>query len=68
MKTMIRTELGTGHEIDFDAAVNMMDADLREEVYAECDQEPQAFFNAYCAAHFEKYGEEFEPNKQNGAW
>ena len=68
MKTTIKNELGTGSEIDFGGALNMMDDDLREQVYRDGDQEPQAFFNNYCAAHFEKFGEEFDPNKANGQW
>lgn len=66
--TKIKNELGTGSEIDFEVAVNLMDAELAEEVHSNGDQDPQAFFNNYCAAHFEKFGEEFEPNKANGQW
>lgn len=59
----------SGDRIDFDAAVNLMDDDLREAIHAElapCSN--QEFFEAYCKAHFEKFGEEFEPNKQNPQW
>lgn len=66
--TKIKNELGTGNEIDFEAAVNLMDSELAEAIHADGDQEPQAFFNSYCAAHEAKYGEEFEPNKMNGQW
>lgn len=55
-----------GTEIDYEVAVNMMDDEIREELHAKLapctDQE---FFEAYCKAHEEKYGEEFEMNKAN---
>ena len=47
--------------IDYDAAVSLMDDDLREELagdLAPCTE--QEFFNAYCTAHLAKYGKEFE--------
>lgn len=55
-----------GVEIDFNAAVNMMDDELRERVHAELsdilDTEcaEQVFFNAYCNHHMLKFGEEWE--------
>lgn len=58
-----------GKTIDFEAAVNIMDDELRESVHFElapcADQE---FFDAYCKRHFEKFGEEFEPDKISGQW
>jgi len=52
-----------GKPFDCDAAVNLMDDDLREELHAELapctDQE---FFDAYVKAHLEKFGEEFVIN------
>lgn len=49
-----------GVKIDYDAAVDLMDDDIRETIAAELapctDQE---FFTAYCEAHAEKYGEEW---------
>lgn len=49
-----------GDKIDYEAAVMMMDDDIREKLHHEIapctDQE---FFDAYCKAHEEKYGEEF---------
>ena len=53
-----------GTVIDFDAAVALMDDDLREAVHADlapCSE--QEFFEAYCKAHEAKYGEAFEPDK-----
>jgi len=67
---MKRIEVKTsyGEKIDYESAVNLMDFDLAEQVHADGDQDPQAFYNNYCAAHFQKFGEEFEPNKINGQW
>lgn len=49
------------HEVDFDAAVNMMDDEIREELHNELapctDQE---FMDAYVEAHEAKYNERFE--------
>ena len=50
-----------GYEQDFDACVNMMDDDLREQVHAElapCDD--QVFLNRYCELHQKKFGEDFD--------
>lgn len=47
-------------QVDFEAAVNLMDDEIREALHAElapCTE--QEFFAAYCKAHEEKYGEEF---------
>lgn len=47
-------------QVDFEAAVNLMDDGIREALHAElapCTE--QEFFDAYCKAHEEKYGEEF---------
>lgn len=50
-----------GYEVDFDAVVNMMDDEIREELHNELapctDQE---FVDAYIEAHEAKYGEQFE--------
>lgn len=46
--------------VDFEAAVNLMDDEIREALHAElapCTE--QEFFDAYCKAHEEKYGEKF---------
>ena len=45
----------------FDAAVNLMDDELREEIHmdlAPCTDEE--FLREYEKRHFEKYGEEFQ--------
>ncbi|MDL2216050.1 hypothetical protein LJB77_03235 [Ruminococcaceae bacterium OttesenSCG-928-N02] len=58
-----------GQELQFEAAVNIMDDDIREALHMELAPcEEQEFFDAYCAKHIEKYGEDFEPNKHNGQW
>lgn len=60
MKKTITTN--SGREIEFaiaNKAMSATDIDLAEEVFAEGDQEPQAFYNNFCAAHLEKYGKEF---------
>lgn len=55
-----------GTEIDFDAAVSLMDNELREalcnERWFDSDQE---FFTAYEKAHAEKYGDAWELSKAN---
>lgn len=55
-----------GTEICYDAAVVLMDDDLREELHRElapCTE--QEFFSTYEKAHAEKYGEEWELSKAN---
>jgi len=51
--------------INFDAAVNLMDDDIREAIAAtgDYDDDPQGFFNAYTAGHLDKYGEPWELDK-----
>ena len=48
-------------EVDFDAAVNTMDDEIREELHRQGIEDPQEFFNAYADAHEEKFGEEWAP-------
>ena len=51
-----------GNEIDFEAAVNLMDDDLREQASwwkVPCTE--QEFLEAYVQLHEEKYGEHFAP-------
>ncbi|MGN0489390.1 MAG: hypothetical protein ACI4HO_09035 [Ruminococcus sp.] len=53
-------------EIDFDVAVELMDDDIREALHNEMAPcEEQEFFNAYCKAHEDKFGEEWELAKEN---
>ena len=58
-----------GEEVYFDAAVGLMDDDIREELnfqMAPCTD--QEFFDAYSKAHKEKFGEEFVPDSKCGQW
>ena len=55
-----------GVEIEWNAAVNLMDDDLREELSADlapCTE--QEFFEAYAKAHDNKFGEAWELAKDN---
>lgn len=59
----------SGTEINFDAAVNLMDDEIREEIHADlapCTE--QEFFAAYEKAHAEKFGEQWELSKANPCW
>ena len=53
-----------GTEINYKAAVDLMDDELRESICGTVDSE-QEFFTAYEKAHDEKYGEEWELSKEN---
>lgn len=59
-----------GVEIDYVAAVQLMDWELREELAAEiapCGA--QEFFDEYCKRHAEKYGDDdFQPAQANPIW
>jgi len=58
-----------GVEVSYDAAVNLMDDELREMIHGDADaMDEQSFFNKYCRVHFDHFGEEFEPAKQNPVW
>lgn len=49
-----------GREVDYDAAVNLMDNEIREELHSEiapCTN--QEFINAYIERHRQKFSEEF---------
>lgn len=44
----------------WEAVVNLMDDEIREEVHRECAPcSKSIFFDRYCELHEEKYGEEF---------
>lgn len=58
-----------GKELDFDAAVILMDDDIREKLHGEiapCTE--QEFFDAYVKAHEDKFGEDWELSKPNPVW
>ena len=53
-----------GTEINYDAAVELMDDEIRESICGTVDSE-QEFFTAYEKEHAKKYGEEWELSKEN---
>lgn len=44
-----------GEPVDFDAAVNLMDDEIREDLHAEGIGKKQDFINEYCKRHLAKY-------------
>ena len=51
------------HMVDFDAVIQLMDDEIREEIHQElapCTK--QEFVDAYVQRHREKFGEEFTVN------
>ena len=53
----------------FDAAVDLMDANLIEQINATEEHEtPQAFIEDYARRHEIKFGERFEPAYLDGQW
>lgn len=63
--TMIRVENQYGDLINFEAAVNLMDDDIRESLHAGGIEDAQEFFDKYTAAHVEKFGEDWILNTPN---
>ena len=53
-----------GAEINYEAAVELMDDEVMESICGTVDTE-QEFFTAYEKAHAEKYDEEWELSKEN---
>lgn len=58
----------SGVEIDFNASLQLMDDDIREDLHREGYENEQEFFAAYEKAHEEKFGEEWELSKANPVW
>ena len=53
----------------YDAAVELMDANLIEQINATEEHEtPQAFIEDYARRHEIKFGERFEPAYLDGQW
>ena len=50
----VTVENGYGVELDFDAVVNLMDDDIREEVHAEGIDDPQEFWDRYVELYNER--------------
>lgn len=64
---IVRNENGVS--IDFNAAVSLMDDEIREAIHADlapCTE--QEFFTAYEKAYTDKYGEAWELSKSNPQW
>lgn len=58
-----------GKEIDFEAAVTLMDDDIREMLHNSQEwADDQEFFTAYEKSHEEKYGAWWELSKENPVW
>lgn len=70
MKKFDRVKNMNGYELDFEAAVQFMDDNIRERLHMELAPcESQEFFTAYEKAHIEKYGDdEWELSKENPCW
>lgn len=65
--TIVTNSWGT--HLDFDVTVHYMDDELREELHRElapCSE--QEFFDAYCKAHLERFGEDFSLDEKNPAY
>lgn len=65
-KSTMKVTNKNGIEIYYEAAVNLMDDEIREDLadrLAPCTE--QEFFAAYEAAHEAKYGEVWELSKEN---
>lgn len=65
---MVKVVNEYGTEIWYEAAVELMDDELREEVHADiapCTE--QEFFNEYARRHEARFGEVWEPAKENPA-
>lgn len=57
-----------GREIDFDAAATLMDNGIVAALGHGDGLTEQEFFTDYCAMHWARFDEEFEPNKANPVW
>ena len=54
-----------GKEVNFDEALKLMDADLRENVAYELSlSSDQEFFDKYAEAHKKKFGTTWEPDRE----
>lgn len=52
-----------GHQYDADAAINLMDDEIREKLHSARDwKSEQEFFDAYVKAHAETYCKDFVIN------
>jgi hypothetical protein len=59
----------TSEVVDYMAATELMDDDIRERLHRQLSPcTPQEFFTAYEAVHEAAYGEEWELSKKNPTW
>ena len=65
---MAKVVNSNGREIDFKAALSLMDDEIREQLAAEGYETEQDFFTAYEQAHETKYGAPWELSKSNPVW
>lgn len=50
-----------GREVDYDAAVNLMDDEIRERLHSNPELETeQAFLDAYCIEHERAFRDDFK--------
>ena len=64
---MVKNEYG--RELDYEATIDLMDDEIRLDLHQEmCGCTEQEFFDAYCKAHEEKFGEPWELAKSNPVW
>lgn len=68
MNTKTTVINSNGKAIDYNAAVNMMDDDIRERLHMKDWESAQDFFAAYEQAHANKFKEEWELSKANPVW
>jgi hypothetical protein len=54
------TVLLHGKQIDFDAAVNLMDDELREQIHSRGTVSEQDFLDQYAVAHADKFQQSFQ--------
>jgi hypothetical protein len=53
------TVIVDGQAVDFDAVVDLMDYQIREDLHSQGLETEQAFIDAYAAAHEARFGETF---------
>lgn len=65
---MMKVTNSNGTEIDFDAAVELMDEEIQELLHFRLYGNEQEFFDAYVIEHEKRFGVEFGPNKATPVW
>lgn len=65
---MTKVTNANGKEIDFEAALSLMDDEIREQLSAEGYETEQEFFSDYEKAHEAKFGTPWELSKANPVW